>query len=307
MSTNSANATTRAKSLKQAAPLLEKIKSLCLRRGANGLRGLTRAFRIMDKNKDLSLSVDELRHGLGDCGIDLSHDELSLLVRAFDVNGDDKIQVDEFVSTLRGGLNDRRREIVLRAFNKFDKDGSGIIDVEDLRNTYSAKKNPAVLRGEKTEEQVLTEFLVCFDDASTPDGIVHQCEFEAYYAGVSANIDDDEYFEEMMKSAWKLDEYEGYGTRGSELVDGNGTQGSTQSRVARRQNIERPPAPKRIVGYTGHLPGNIERFGENFRVIESTLPEFKKKEKLPPAPEELQPKVMIKKPNKANAHSYRLE
>ena len=292
----------RAKALKQAAPLIERIKSLCLRRGANGLRGLTRAFRVMDKNDDATLSIDELRVGLGEAGIDLGIDEMTLLLRSFDVNGDDRISVNEFITVLKGGLNERRREVVLRAFQKFDRDGSGIIDVEDLRNTYSAKNNPAVLRGEKSEDTVLKEFLICFDDASTPDGIVHQVEFEVYYAGVSANIDNDDYFEVMMTSAWKLDEE-------SPVRRADGAAGTLMNSgsIARRKEVQRPPPPKRIVGYTGHMPGNIERFGENFRTIETTQADFKKKPKLPPAPEECAPKTMIKKPNKANAHSYRLE
>eukprot|EP00760_Papus_ankaliazontas_P040136 PhM_4_TR9953/c0_g2_i1/m.9406 len=296
----------RMKALKTAAPLIEKIKSLCLRRGVNGLRGLTRTFRIFDGDGNLKLDHEELRTGLGDYGIDLSADEIALLIRAFDQDGDGMINVNEFVGTLRGGLNERRRDIVLRAFRKFDRDGSGIIDLEDLRGTYSAQNNPLVLRGEKTEDEVLTEFLNCFDDKSCPDGIVHQCEFEAYYAGLSANIDDDEYFELMIKSAWKLSDNEADDMVERRVPNGMNISASKRQ-VAPRSTAVRPAAPKRVVGYTGHVPGNIERFGENFSTVQSTQPEFKKKSLLEEAPTEFAPKTMIKKPNKANAHSYRLE
>lgn len=38
-----------------------------------------------------------------------------------------------------------------------------------------------------------------------PDGIVTRGEFEEYYNNVSASIDRDDYFAQMMTSAWNLD------------------------------------------------------------------------------------------------------
>jgi len=37
------------------------------------------------------------------------------------------------------------------------------------------------------------------------DGKVTQKEFEVYYKDVSASIDDDDYFELMIRNAWHLD------------------------------------------------------------------------------------------------------
>lgn len=41
-------------------------------------------------------------------------------------------------------------------------------------------------------------------DTIDRDGIVTLEEFARYYEEVSASIDSDEYFEAMMRSAWKL-------------------------------------------------------------------------------------------------------
>lgn len=38
------------------------------------------------------------------------------------------------------------------------------------------------------------------------DGVVTRAEFEDYYKDLSAGIDSDEYFETMVRNAWKLDE-----------------------------------------------------------------------------------------------------
>ncbi|KAJ1420826.1 hypothetical protein B484DRAFT_452933, partial [Ochromonadaceae sp. CCMP2298] len=53
--------------------------------------------------------------------------------------------------------------------------------------------------------QVLTEFLSTFEVGGIKgDGIVTRKEFANYYANLSASIDNDEYFELMMRNAWHL-------------------------------------------------------------------------------------------------------
>ena len=49
-------------------------------------------------------------------------------------------------------MNENRRNLVVKAFEKLDRDGSGVIEVADLVGVYNAKKHPAVLEGRKTEE-----------------------------------------------------------------------------------------------------------------------------------------------------------
>lgn len=56
----------------------------------------------------------------------------------------------------------------------------------------------------KTPTEVYKEFMQKWD-TQEKDGIVTIDEFFDYFKDVSASIDADEYFEAMMKSAWKLD------------------------------------------------------------------------------------------------------
>ena len=50
---------------------------------------------------------------------------------------------------------------------------------------------------------MLREFLDVFDGGEK-DGNVTPKEFEMYYANVSASIDDDDYFELMIRNAWHI-------------------------------------------------------------------------------------------------------
>ena len=53
---------------------------------------------------------------------------------------------------IRGELTPNRRNLVMQAFKKLDKNGNGIIEIDDIRGVYSAKKHPAVMEGRKTED-----------------------------------------------------------------------------------------------------------------------------------------------------------
>jgi Ca2+-binding EF-hand superfamily protein len=94
--------------------------------------------------------------------------------------------------------------MVDKAFLKFDRDGNGFIDVNDMFGVYNASMHPKFKSGEMTEEQVFMEFLGNFGDRNK-DGKIDKGEWNEYYAAVSSSIDNDEHFVMLMKNAWKLD------------------------------------------------------------------------------------------------------
>jgi Ca2+-binding EF-hand superfamily protein len=94
--------------------------------------------------------------------------------------------------------------MIKRAFDKFDKDGSGYVDVQDLIDTYDTSFHPKVISGELTHMQVLEQFLDNFNDANNDGRIVYE-EWLDYYAAVSSNMDSDEHFVLLMKNTWQLD------------------------------------------------------------------------------------------------------
>jgi hypothetical protein len=69
-------------------------------------------------------------------------------------------------------MNSRRRSLVEQAFRILDKDGSGIVDGDDIARNYNAKQHPDVLSKRRTEKQVLEEFLSTFEKGGTIDGKV---------------------------------------------------------------------------------------------------------------------------------------
>jgi hypothetical protein len=70
--------------------------------------------------------------------------------------------------------------------------------------SVNAKRHPKFISGEWTEEQVLRNFLDSIDTPGNPDGKVTREEFMNYYAGVSSTVDDDSYFDLMMRACYGL-------------------------------------------------------------------------------------------------------
>jgi hypothetical protein len=68
---------------------------------------------------------------------------------------------------------------------------------------YDFSQHPEVKSRKKTAKEAMREFMGQWDDTDG-DGSVSYKEFEDYYKGVSASIDGDDYFELMMRNAWRI-------------------------------------------------------------------------------------------------------
>jgi len=202
---------TPARGKASADDLLQRLRDKLKSRGARGIIGLAKQFRIMDDNHSLSLDKFEFSKAMQDYMLGFSEGEIQTLFAHMDYDRSGLIEYDEFLRMIRGPMNNARKAIVMRAFNKMDADGSGMIDINDIRGVYKADKHPDVMAGKKTEQQILSEFLETFETAhsmrnsQTPDHIVSKDEWVEYYNNVSASIDNDEYFALMMNNAWNLD------------------------------------------------------------------------------------------------------
>ncbi len=101
-------------------------------------------------------------------------------------------------------MNAQRQAITDKAFFKFDRDGNEWLDAGDLRGVYNCSFHPKVINGTMTEDQVFMEYLSNFGDKNK-DGKITRQEWIDYYSAVSASIDNDDHFVQLMRTAWRLD------------------------------------------------------------------------------------------------------
>mmetsp|Transcript_11284 Transcript_11284/g.14683 ORF Transcript_11284/g.14683 Transcript_11284/m.14683 type:complete len:536 (+) Transcript_11284:329-1936(+) len=188
--------------------LMKQLKESIKAHGASGIIGLGRKFRIMDDNQNGELDLDEFKKAIAEHALDWTDEQVAEVHAWFDEDNSGGISYDEFLFGLRGELNERRSQLVLQAFQILDTDKSGTIEVSDLHGRYNCSKHPKVIDGSMTENEVLTEFLNTFEYGEK-DGKVSVDEWCRYYGHVSMSIDDDDYFELMMRNAWHISGGEG--------------------------------------------------------------------------------------------------
>lgn len=194
------------------AKILEHIQTRIAARGARGLAGIARKFKIADDNDSKTLDKMEFKKAMHDFRIGLSDGQVVTAFKIFDRDGNGEISYDEFLRSIRGSMNQARVAICKKAYKIMDSDGSGQVDINDIRQTYNAKHHPDVKSGKKTEDEILGEFLDTFEDhfcdmagnADSRDGKITMDEWIEYYNNVSMSIDRDDYFELMMNNTWNL-------------------------------------------------------------------------------------------------------
>merc|ERR1712060_190018 len=192
------------------AQLMEVFRKKLAARGSRGIMGLGRQFKIADDDDSKNLNMDEFKKAVHDFRVGLNGKQAETLFGVFDRSGDGAIDFEEFLRGVRGGMNEFRVGLAMKAFKIMDKDGSGILDLDDIRQSYNAKQHPDVKAGKKTEDEILYEFLDTFEahhsdnKEDARDGRVSKDEWIEYYNNVSMSIDRDDYFELMMNNAWNL-------------------------------------------------------------------------------------------------------
>ena len=95
---------------------------------------LSKVFKAFDKNGDGKLSMEEVKEGyLEHYGRIMSDQEVEQMFKAVDTDNSGFIDYTEFVVAATSQSNLTSQEKLHAAFRMFDKDGSGIISADEIR------------------------------------------------------------------------------------------------------------------------------------------------------------------------------
>lgn len=188
-------------------PVMDSLRLQVKQQGENGIFGLASKLRIMDASNSGTLDFDEFCKAIKECQLpDLSKKAREHLFRYFDSNDLGYINYDELMIGIRGVLKTRRKEVVTLVFDTLNSDQSGVVDIVDVRKFYNASYHPDVIRGLKTENEVLVDFFIKLEGnhRDKKNGIITLNDFESYYSNISFLVDDDDQFELTIRSAWQM-------------------------------------------------------------------------------------------------------
>lgn len=102
---------------------------------------LQAAFRAVDTNGDGALSLMEIREAFSKCHEHLP--DLEHVLTALDVNKDGEVSYTEFLAAAMDQQLADRRDYCRRAFNAFDLDGNGTVDLNELRAIMEDEGKPS--------------------------------------------------------------------------------------------------------------------------------------------------------------------
>ncbi|EPS69569.1 calcium-dependent protein kinase 8, partial [Genlisea aurea] len=178
--------------------MMNKLKKRALRviaehLSAEEVAGIKQGFELMDKTKRGKININELKSGLDMLGHQIPDVDLHVIMEAGDADKDGFLDCGEFVaiSVHLRKLGDDERHL-RKAFEFFDRDGSGYIETEEVRVVFSEE-------GEEASEEVVAGIIQDVD--TDKDGRISYEEFEAMMkAGTDWRKASRQYSRERYKS-----------------------------------------------------------------------------------------------------------
>ena len=203
--------------LSKTDDIISLFRKKIIARGIRGIMSLRRTFVLLDENKSNKLKKKQFHKFLEDYRYNIPTNLENKLFDIFDIKKNESIDYNVFISKIFGTMNDFRKQIVQKVFQKLDKDNKGIIDYDIIRESYNADKHPEVLNGKRTKQEVLARFIDMFEyhfnllNKNKNNEGATMGEFEDFYNYISVLVDNDKYFENMMSRVWGLDGNENFG------------------------------------------------------------------------------------------------
>jgi len=167
------------------------------------LREFLKKFTSKLQN-NFKLDYDDLKSCLLDWGLDVPSHYLDTLIDQVDYDKIGLIDINDFLILVRGILISKRDEIINFIFNKLDNNSTGYLNVIDIEKKFTPYQHPLVTIGGYSEEETLKHFLKYFEINNKLPSKISYLKFYSYYADLSASIDDDDYFINIVTSNWKI-------------------------------------------------------------------------------------------------------
>ena len=152
------------------------------------------------------ISLENFINAFNETGIDVDNEFLKNLYYRLDNQRKGYITINEFISLFNNNtLSEDRKVLIVDEFAKMDLGRNGSVDIQLVKDTFNAKGHPDVINGRRSELEIQNEFIFTFDIFLRYKGLYSKItyqEFLEYYSYISASINDDIYFYDIMEGVW---------------------------------------------------------------------------------------------------------
>lgn len=226
---------------------LKSLKILLRKRGTRGIMSLRRNFELADIDKNGKIDFKEFKYLIKDklrlniydyinnnsVNDSLSSSKLTSLpnnkatnknklsnkedeiirklFNEFDKDKSNDIDFNEFITSILGDLSLERQTRLKQVFYNLDKDNSGNISQDELKDGFYYKRHPDVLHGKRTSDEIYAEFIDNIEyhfnliRGEDPNRALDLDEFIEFYKNISFIYESNSEFLDYLKCVWNLD------------------------------------------------------------------------------------------------------
>lgn len=173
---------------------------------------LKRQFAVADSDGSGKLSQDEFENIIRDFRIPgVTINDSQRLFSLFDANDNGTVDFNEIMVALCADFAEKRLRIVNECFDKMDKNNNGVLEMEEVKSSFDASRDPMVVVGLKNEDQVRDAFFDMFDkhhEAETRfsgDSSVSREEFILFFRYMSPQFQKDQEFHNFLVGVFNMD------------------------------------------------------------------------------------------------------
>ena len=139
--------------------IIQKLRN----RGIRGLMNLHKQFLFSCPNLS-TISFRDFVKVLTLQRLDLSKEEIEFFFENFSTdNKGEYLNFPNFIRAFKKVLNDNRLNAVEKAYGSLDKEQTENLLIDDIKLKFNPKRHHDVLKGIKNEDEIITEFLDCFE------------------------------------------------------------------------------------------------------------------------------------------------
>lgn len=189
--------------------LITKLHEFICSRGIDAYWNLRFFFTELEKkaSSDGKLDRDDVKDAFLQWGCPFDGKYLDNIINLKDFKNLGLIDWRELISLIQGEMSNSRYALLKKIFTCLDVTGQGVVAVNSLDKYFNGSEHPLVSVGGATEQEALDHIKKCFvsrSNARRTITMINLSSFIEYYSDLSAVIEDDDYFENIVKSNWSI-------------------------------------------------------------------------------------------------------
>ena len=143
--------------------------------------------------------------------LDINPDDIINLYACLDYTQTGKVSTDEILRIISGDIDEKRKISIISKFAEMDKNKTGYLPISLIKTVFNAKFHPDCFLGKKPENEVQDEFMFTFEVFCFLKGLGNDQEisfrdFVEYYTPISASIENDNYFDDILLGSWNIED-----------------------------------------------------------------------------------------------------